>query len=82
MGLTEVSSMTQAEKQVLCSIVELIENLTVKVDALESALVHRTLLANGERDMYENDYRLSASNDVSAVRGAIAFLSSVPNVRG
>jgi hypothetical protein len=52
--------------------VDLIENLTVKIDALERALIERGVLLNGERDKWEQEYMLAASSDTMAVRGKIS----------
>ncbi len=66
--------MTQQEKDVLSGIVQILENLTVKIDALESALIQRDLLMNGEQDQYEKNYRLAAAKDLDPIRRAIAYL--------
>ena len=63
--------MSSEEKQVLLKIVDLIESLTVKVDALERTLIERGVLLNGERDNWEQEYKLAASRDTLAVRAKI-----------
>jgi hypothetical protein len=64
--------MSNEERQALLKMVDLIENLTVKIDALERALIERGVLLNGERDKWEQEYMLAASSDTMAVRGKIS----------
>jgi hypothetical protein len=66
--------MTQAEKQVLLDIVQLIQTLTVKVDALEGALVRRGVIQDSDRPALAGEYALAALNDLAPVRTAISSL--------
>jgi hypothetical protein len=66
--------MTQAEKNVLTAMVQVLQTQMVKIDALEGALIQRRLLQDGERDRIEPNYFVAAIADLAQVRAAIANL--------
>jgi len=66
--------MTRREKDVLNTITQVLENLTVGLDALEGALIRGGLLTNGLRQQLEPDYVAAARTDLAALRAAIAVL--------
>ena len=66
--------MTHEEKQILLEITQLVQDLTVKVDSLEAALIHRNLLRDGERGNYAPNYYAAASQDTALIRAQIATL--------
>jgi hypothetical protein len=66
--------MTRREKDVLNAITQVLENLTVGLDALEGALIRGGLLTNGLRQQLEPDYLVAAKTDLAALRTAIAIL--------
>ena len=66
--------MTRRERDVLNAITQILENLTVGLDALEVALIRGGLLTNGLRQQLEPDYVMAAKNDLAALRKAIAVL--------
>jgi hypothetical protein len=66
--------MTKAETDVLSSIVQIIQNLTVKVDALEGALIRRGAILAGDRPNLEPEYLQAALTDLSAVRSSLYLL--------
>jgi hypothetical protein len=68
--------MTQPEKQVLFDIVQLIQTLTVKVDALEGALVRRGVIQDSDRPALAGVYAQAALNDLVGVRTAISSLQT------
>lgn len=66
--------MTESEKAVLQDVVQVLENLTVGLDAIEGALIHANLLTNGQRQQLEPDYRQAAMKDLTLLRLKIASL--------
>jgi hypothetical protein len=74
--------MTQAEKNVLAEIVGLIQTLTVKVDALEGALIRRGVIRDSDRQTLAEEYLQAALNDLAAVRMSIASLPITGNAKG
>jgi hypothetical protein len=74
--------MTGAEKQVLSDIVLLIQTLTVKVDALEGALVRRGVIRDTDRPAIAEEYLQAALNDLARVRTSIASLPITGIVKG
>jgi hypothetical protein len=66
--------MTQPEKDVLTGIVQHLENLMVQTDALERALIARSLIADGEAGSYRLSYVAAAQRDLALIRQAIAYL--------
>ena len=65
--------MTQAEKDILLAIVQHMEVLTVRVDALEGSLIARRLIRDGEAGSLEANYVQAARNDLASIRSQIAF---------
>jgi hypothetical protein len=74
--------MTGTEKQVLSDIVQLIQTLTVKVDALEGALISKGLIQDSDRPAQAEKYLPAALSDLAAVRTSIASLSITGIVKG
>jgi len=74
--------MTGAEKQVLSDIVQLIQTLTVKVDALEGVLVRRGVIQDTDRPTIEDQYLQAALNDLAMVRMSISSLPITGIVKG
>jgi hypothetical protein len=66
--------MTHEEKQILIGITQLVRDLTVKVDSLEAALIHRNLLRDSERGNYAPSYYQAANQDVALILAQIATL--------
>jgi hypothetical protein len=66
--------MTEAEKQVLLDLVQIIQTLTVKVDALEGVLVRRGVIQDLDRPALTGEYVQAALNDLAPVRTAISYL--------
>jgi hypothetical protein len=75
-------SMTQAEKQVLSDIAIVLENLIVRADALEGALIGKALIPDGLVGQMEGLYRQTAINDLASLRVSISSLPITGNVRG
>ena len=71
--------MTKAEKQSLRDTFQIIQKLTVKVDALEGALIRRGAIQQTDREALELEYLLAAQGDLSAVRIALASLPITQN---
>lgn len=59
--------MTTDERNVLSAIVQLIQTLTVKVDALEGVLIRRGVIRDGDRPAIAEEYLQAALNDLAAV---------------
>ena len=74
--------MTQAEKKVFLDIAQIIQTLTVKVDALEGALIHRGVIQASDRPALADQYVQAALNDLAAVRTLISSLPITGIVRG
>jgi hypothetical protein len=70
----EEGEMTRREKEVLNAITQVLENLTVGLNALEGALVKGGSLTAGERQQLEPDYVSAAKKDLAALRAAISVL--------
>ena len=66
--------MTQTEKDILYGIVQTLQNVMVKFDALERVLIDRQVIQSGERDLRDSDYYQAAVNDLDLIRLAIAGL--------
>jgi hypothetical protein len=66
--------MTRREKEVLNTITQVLENLTVGLGALEGALIRGGVLTKGLRLQLEADYVTAAKSDLAALRTAIAIL--------
>jgi hypothetical protein len=69
--------MTQAEKQVLLDIVQVLHNLTVKIDSVEGALIRSNLLPNGLSESLAPNYVQAAANDLALLRSSIDSLRTV-----
>jgi hypothetical protein len=74
--------MTKAEKQVLFDIVQIIQTLTVKTDALEGALVRKDVLLDSDRPALAKEYLQAALADLLAVRRSIASLPITGSGKG
>ena len=66
--------MTRREKEVLNAITQVLENLTVGLNALEGALVKGGSLTTGQRQQLEPDYVTAAKENLAALRAAISVL--------
>ena len=65
-------------KPILNDIVNLLENLAVNVDALESALIHNHLLKIGEIGQFAPLHEGIVQQRLAAIRAAISNLSEYP----
>jgi hypothetical protein len=68
--------MTSADRDILNGILQVLENLTVGLDAVEGALIHEGLLTNGQRQQFEPNYRQAAISDLAVLRMKVASLRS------
>lgn len=75
-------SMTNKEKDVLSQIVQLIQTLTIKVDALEGVLIRKGVVQDSDRPAIAEEYRQAALNDLAAVRMSIVSLPITENGKG
>lgn len=66
--------MTQAEKDVLDGIVQILENLIVRADAVEGTLLARSLIVDGEVALRQPAYIRAAQKDLALIRQAIVNL--------
>ena len=74
--------MGRDEKEVLNGIVHVLENLTVKIDAVEGALVRTGLLPDRLCGQLEPEYRAAAMRDLAALRAALSALPITRNALG
>jgi len=63
--------MTQTEKEVLQGIVRVLQNLTMKIDAVEGALIRSNLLPNGLVEQILPTYAKAAADDLALIRSAV-----------
>jgi hypothetical protein len=73
----EFSTMTIAEKQILIDITNAIQNLAVAVDSLESVLIRKNLLQNGEIQANEYLHVQTVENRLAGLRTAIVSLGAL-----
>ena len=57
-----------AIQQILNQLLQQVEGLIVRQDALEGLMIARNLCAAGERNQYDARYQLAALNDLAGVR--------------
>jgi hypothetical protein len=69
--------MTIAEKQVLIDLTNAIQNLAVSLDSLESVLIRKNLLQNGEIEANESAHVQIVSDKLAGLRAAIVSLGGL-----
>lgn len=68
--------MTQQEVNALLQIVQVIQTLTIKVDALEGVLIRRGVIQDSDRPAIAAEYLQAALTDLAGVRNAISALAT------